>query len=94
MSENQVSSTTTSGVRGLPLNITAAIEEVITTLLMEETFAHDLSTLSVPLTAGSRSSVCGSETDSMTGDAVWKTHSQPSMAESKDPSSVNSALKK
>lgn len=52
-SENQVSSTTTSGVRGFPLNATAVIEDVMTTLLTDCTFAHELRTLSVPFTAGS-----------------------------------------
>ena len=52
-SENQVSSTITSGVRVFPLNIVATMEDVTTTLLMEGTFVHDLRTLSVPFTAGS-----------------------------------------
>lgn len=52
-SENQVSSTTTSGVRDLLLRITEAIEDVMITLLMVATFAHDLSRLTVPFTAGS-----------------------------------------
>ena len=52
-SENQVSSTITSGVRVFPLNIAATMEDVTTTLLIEGTFVHDLRTLSVPFTAGS-----------------------------------------
>lgn len=55
-SVNQVSSTTTSGVRGLPLYATAAIEDVKTTRLIDGDFAHELRTLSVPFTAGSSSS--------------------------------------
>jgi hypothetical protein len=35
------------------LNATAAIEDVITTLLIDGTLAHDLRTLSVPFNAGS-----------------------------------------
>jgi len=52
-SENQVSSTTTSGERGLPLYKTAAKEEVKTIRFTDVDFAHDLTTLRVPLTAGS-----------------------------------------
>ena len=55
-SENQVSSTTTSGVRDFLLNKTAAIEDVKTTRLTDGDFAHELRTLSVPFTAGSSSS--------------------------------------
>lgn len=55
-SVNQVSSTTTSGVRGFPLYATAAIEDVKTTRLIDGDFAHELRTLSVPFTAGSSSS--------------------------------------
>lgn len=55
-SENQDSSTTTSGARGFPLNATAAMEDVITTLLIDGTLAHDLRTLRVPFKAGSISS--------------------------------------
>jgi hypothetical protein len=55
-SENQVSSTTTSGVRDFLLNETAAIEDVKTTRLTDGDFAHELRTLSVPFTAGSSSS--------------------------------------
>lgn len=55
-SENQLSSTTTSGPRGLPLKIIAAMEEVTTTLLREGTFAQEPRTLRVPFTAGSISS--------------------------------------
>ena len=51
--ENQVSSTTTSGVRGFPLYTTAAIEDVTTTLFTVGVFAHELRTLSVPFRAGS-----------------------------------------
>lgn len=51
--ENQVSSTTTCGVRGLPLYATAAIEEVKTTRFRDGDFTHDLRTLRVPFTAGS-----------------------------------------
>ena len=40
--ENQVSSINTSGARGFPLNATAAIEDVITTLLIDGSLAHDL----------------------------------------------------
>lgn len=55
-SENHVSSTTTSGVRGLPLYATAAMDEVTTTLLTDAVLAQDPKTLRVPLTAGSISS--------------------------------------
>ena len=55
-SENQVSSTTTSGVLGLPLYATATIEDVKTTRLTDGAFAHELRTLSDPFTAGSSSS--------------------------------------
>ena len=55
-SENQVSSTTTSGVRGLPLYKTAATEDVKTTLLTLGALAHDPKTLSVPFNAGSTNS--------------------------------------
>jgi hypothetical protein len=55
-SENQVSSTTTSGDRSLLLRITEAREDVTITLFIEAAFAHDLKTLSVPFTAGSISS--------------------------------------
>jgi hypothetical protein len=51
--ENQVSSTTTSGFLGFPLCSTAAIDDVTITLFKEEALAQDLSTFSVPLTAGS-----------------------------------------
>lgn len=61
--ENQVSSITTSGVRGLPLFITEAIEDVITTRLTDGTFVHDLRTLSVPFIAGSRSSAWNVQND-------------------------------
>lgn len=54
--ENQVSSTTTSGVLGLPLKATAATEDVTTTLLTDEAFEHEPSTFSVPFNAGSISS--------------------------------------
>jgi len=52
-SENHVSSTTTSGVRGLPLYKMAATEEVKTTRFTDVDFAQDLTTLRVPLRAGS-----------------------------------------
>jgi len=52
-SENHVSSTTVSGVFGLPVNATAEIEEVKTTRFTDDDFAHDLRTLRVPFTAGS-----------------------------------------
>ena len=55
-SENQVSSTTTSGVRDFLLYETAAIEDVKTMRLTDGDFAHELRTLSVPFTAGSSSS--------------------------------------
>lgn len=45
-----------SGVRGIPLKATAAIDEVKTTLLTEEVFKHELRTLIVPFTAGSSNS--------------------------------------
>lgn len=51
--ENQVSSTTTSGFKGFPVTRTEAMEDVITTLLIDGTFAQDWRTLSVPFTAGS-----------------------------------------
>ena len=53
-SENYVLSTTTSGgVSGLPVHISEAMVDVITTLFTDGTFAHDLRTLSVSFTAGS-----------------------------------------
>ena len=52
-SENHVSSTTTSGVLGLPLNSTAQIDDVKTTHFTDGDFAHDWRTLRVPFTAGS-----------------------------------------
>ncbi len=55
-SENQDSSIITSGATGFPLYATAAIEEVMTTLLIDRTLTHDLRTLSVPFKAGSISS--------------------------------------
>jgi hypothetical protein len=55
--ENHVSSTTTSGVRGFPLYIADAIEEVKTTRFTDGDFAHDLRTLRVPFTVGSIKSV-------------------------------------
>ena len=55
-SENQLSSTVTSVLRGFPVHKTAAIEEVRTTLFIDENFAHELRTFSVPFTAGSRNS--------------------------------------
>lgn len=55
-SEYQLSSTTTSGLKGLPLYNTAAIEDVRTTLFIDGTFAQELRTLSVPFTAGSSNS--------------------------------------
>lgn len=51
-SENQVSSTRTSGPLGFRFITTAAIEDVTTTRLRDVTLAHDLRTLSVPSTAG------------------------------------------
>jgi len=51
--ENQVSSTTVSLVKGLPVRNTAAVEEDKITLLMEDTFAQEFRTFSVPFTAGS-----------------------------------------
>jgi len=47
-----------SGVRGIPLKATAAIDEVKTTLLTEEVFKQELRTLIVPFTAGSSNSAC------------------------------------
>lgn len=55
-SENHVSSIITSGARGFPLNATAAMDDVMTTLLIQGTLVHDLRTLSVPFNAGSISS--------------------------------------
>jgi len=52
-SENHVSSSTVSGVFGLPFNATADTEEVKTTRFTDGDFAHDLRTLRVPFTAGS-----------------------------------------
>lgn len=51
--ENQVSSMTASGLLGLPLFDTAAIDDVITTLFTVAALEHDLRTFNVPLTAGS-----------------------------------------
>lgn len=62
-SENQLSSTTTSGVRGLPLYATAAIEDVNTTLLIDGAFAHDPRTFSVPFNAGSINSTWNQHTE-------------------------------
>ena len=61
-SVDQVSSTTTSGVIGFPLYTTAAAEDVRITRLTDVNFAHELRTLSVPFTAGSRSSACNKKT--------------------------------
>ena len=52
-SENQFSSTSASGVRGFPVNITEAIDDVTTTLLTDTTLAQDRRTLMVPFNAGS-----------------------------------------
>lgn len=54
--ENQVSSTTTSAARGTPVNRTAAVEDVNTTLVTEATLLHEFRTFSVPFIAGSSSS--------------------------------------
>lgn len=43
-SENQLSSTTTSGFNGEPLYISAATDEVKTTLLIDGTLEHELKT--------------------------------------------------
>ena len=51
--ENQVSSTTVSGVRGVPVSRTAPIEDVKTTRFMLGNLAQDDSTFSVPFIAGS-----------------------------------------
>jgi hypothetical protein len=51
--EKLVSSMTASGVLGLPLFVTAAMDDVIITLLTVPTLAQDLRTFNVPLTAGS-----------------------------------------
>lgn len=56
-SENQLSSTTTSELRGFPLHVTAAVEDVRTTLFTDANFEQELRTLSVPFTAGSSNSV-------------------------------------
>ena len=96
-SENQLSSISTSGVGGFPVNTTKAIEDVTTTLLTDRNFAQDLRTLIVPFNAGSINSAWRQrkkrETE-VAGDAVWKTPSYPSTTESKDPSSNKSALNK
>jgi len=55
-SENQVSSTTTSGFLGLSLKETETIEEVTMTRLSVGDFTHDFRTLIVPFTAGSTNS--------------------------------------
>ena len=55
-SENQLSSTTTSGVRGFALYATAAIDDVKTTRCTEGALEHDFRTLRVPFTAGSSNS--------------------------------------
>ena len=47
-SENQLSSITTSGVRGFPVNSTVAIDNVTTTLLTDGNFEHDLRPFIVP----------------------------------------------
>ena len=53
-SENQLSSISTSGVRGSsPVNKTEAKDDVTTTLLTDGTFEQDLRTLMVPFNAGS-----------------------------------------
>lgn len=54
-SENQLSSTTTPSFISR-LYATVAIEDVKTTLLIDETLAQERSTFSVPFTAGSNSS--------------------------------------
>lgn len=51
--ENQVSSTKTSGARVIPVNRTAAIEDVRTTLLTVSALLQAFRTFSVPFTAGS-----------------------------------------
>ena len=61
-SVDHVSSITTSGVRGFPVCTTEAAEDVRTTRLTDVNFAHELRTLSVPFTAGSRSSACNKKT--------------------------------
>ena len=60
-SENHVSSTITSGVRGLPLKLTAAADDVTTTLLMEGNLTQEPKTLRVPFTAGSINSAWNME---------------------------------
>lgn len=55
-SEYQVSSATAPGVDMFLLQITEAVEEVMTTLLTDVDLVHDLRTFNVPLTAGSTSS--------------------------------------
>ena len=52
-SENQLSSISTSGVTGSPVNKTEAKDDVTTTLLTDGTFEQDLRTLMVPFNAGS-----------------------------------------
>ena len=52
-SENQLSSISTSEVRGFPVNTTDAIDDVTTTLFTDGNFAQDLRTLMVPFNAGS-----------------------------------------
>ena len=52
-SENQLSSISTSEVRGFPVNTTEVIDDVTTTLLTDGTLAQDLRTLMIPFNAGS-----------------------------------------
>ncbi len=68
-----------------------AKDEVSTTLLTEGLAAAAFSTASVPLTAGSTRSRCGSSTLRTSGLAVWITYSQPEKAERKDSGSPRSA---
>uniref|UniRef100_A0A2P2J9K3 Uncharacterized protein MANES_S060300 n=2 Tax=Rhizophora mucronata TaxID=61149 RepID=A0A2P2J9K3_RHIMU len=67
-SEYQVSSTTTSGVSGVPLKAMATIDNIKITRLIEVTFAQDLRTFSVPSIAGLINSawITNSSLDGMT----------------------------
>nr|GMC82330.1 hypothetical protein EUGRSUZ_G03337 [Ipomoea batatas] len=56
LSENQVSSTTSSGLMGFCLYSTEAVDDVRTALFTEGVLTHDPRTFSVPFTAGSTNS--------------------------------------
>mmetsp|Transcript_15165 Transcript_15165/g.52699 ORF Transcript_15165/g.52699 Transcript_15165/m.52699 type:complete len:208 (+) Transcript_15165:411-1034(+) len=82
---------TYSGSSGGLLGATAAHDDVTTTRRTVPAFFADRSTLSVPLTAGSTRSRCGSSMVSWNGDAVCSTMCAPAQNSSKEPSESRSA---